>query len=252
MALTPRDKTLALVLPAAGVALVYGLMILPDHRAKVTAAEKAAAAATAQVPTEGEVAARRARLAAATAEAAAEANRLADLRPRPDALTAEIAAGKQDLAEARKALDPAAHRAALTRADADHQAALKRALADHRAGLARLWAETGRPGASRPDRIGLLNKVLARYALTVLDATDDAKAAPLPPGLAAVLPAAAEADGKAPPRLREVRVRGRYAEVAGALDAIARGDAWAVPVGLTMKDPGDDDGRLEWVLQVWV
>jgi hypothetical protein len=113
-------------------------------------------------------------------------------------------------------------------------------------------ATSNGPSADRTERIERLDKVLARFDLVVMDASDDAKGDVSPPRLAALMKAASEVNGRSPPKPRQIRVRGRYSEVAAALESISRGDAWAVPLGLAMKPASDDSGKLEWTLTVWV
>jgi hypothetical protein len=250
--LTARDKVLAVVLPALLVFIGYATYGMSMWRDKFSAAEKALADTRGRLPSPKVESERLAKLSAANREMADENDTVKTFREQQPRLAAEIEEEKGRLQAAKKTLAGTEHQAALARMEADHFAAEKQADADHKAALARVWLTGDGPGGDRTGRIEQLNKVLVRYDLRIVDATDEVTLEPLPPRLQAVVKAAAAVDGNTPPRLRQIKLRGKYAAVAAALDSIARGDAWAVPLALTMKPAGDESGLLDWTLTVWV
>ncbi|MFO0802145.1 MAG: hypothetical protein U0791_03335 [Gemmataceae bacterium] len=263
MTLSRRDKMLVAVLPALVIFIGYAIYGLPQWRAKLGAAEKGIASTRASLPNHAEEHRRQDRLSAATREAKAESEAIAMLQKEIATGTKSIVDERKDLADARMLVGGTAHRDALAKLKMEHTEALRDLVArdkrqraewesQHAAALASLWATANGPSTDRTERIERLDKVLARFDLTVVDATDDVKNEVSPPRLQSVMRAAMETKGLSPPKPRQIRVRGKYSEIAAALDSLARGDAWAVPLGLAMKPVADDSGRFEWTLTVWV
>lgn len=110
------------------------------------------------------------------------------------------------------------------------------------------------PPLCRPERIERLNQLIDRAGLRVVEGGDldsgasSGTAHPLD-ALAAEL---GDRCGHPPPRVRVVKLHGRYSEMTAALTAIARSGVLAVPVALTMKSLADDTERQEWTLHVWI
>lgn len=263
MTMNRRDKMLLLVLPAIAIFLGYATYGLSQWRTKFTAAEKSITAIRERIPSHDEEHRRQDRLTAATRGAKFENEAIALVNLEIATGTKSIASEKAEFAELRTRIAGPTHREelaklrteqldAIKRMDAEHRLARTEAEAKHAAALASLWVVANGPSADRTERIELLDKVLARFNLTVTDATDDVRGESAPPRLAMLMKASTEAKGLAPPKPRQIRVLGRYSEVAAALESVSRGDAWAIPLGLAMKPATDDSGKLEWTLTVWV
>lgn len=261
MTMNRRDKMLLLVLPALLLFIGYTTYGLSHWRTQLATAEKGITSTRERMPNPAEERSRRDKLAAAGREARGETEAIDKLKLQIATSTKSLEREKSELAAAKNSLSSGEHRDEMTKIESAHRIALQKLEASHlsalagletqsAAALARLWQSSKGPKTDRTQRIELLNKVLARYDLTILDATDDANGAASPPRLQAVMKAAAETNGLAPPKPRQLKLRGKYSEIAGALDSLARGDAWAIPLGLTMKPAAD--GLFEWTLTVWV
>src|SRR5262249_16758887 len=106
----------------------------------------------------------------------------------------------------------------------------------------------------RHDRLQGVMSVLMRHGLRVVEDADatalrDVRISPAVDALIQQPPSFAKGPK---PRVRQLRLQGRYPDVPVLPDELGRGDAVAIPVGLTMKEAPLTGDLREWVLLVWM
>lgn len=115
------------------------------------------------------------------------------------------------------------------------------------------WAHSGDPH----DRLARLLELLKRNRVHLVnhvpaDAAKDSGKASVSPAVAKLAKQIADKGSQRAPQLWRMQLIGTYANVLHSLQELSSGEALAVPVALSMKQPETLGSAREWYILVWI
>jgi hypothetical protein len=115
------------------------------------------------------------------------------------------------------------------------------------------WVQSGDPH----DRLTRLLELLKRNQVHLVnhvpaDAARDSGKTSVSPAVAKLAKQIADKGSQRPPQLWRMHLIGSYASILHSLQELSSGEALAVPVALSMKQPETLGSAREWYILVWI